>query len=72
MLGPTAQTCIRLIREEYDMAEPEAKLLFENVWIYTFGIGALCATGVCHFTEEKLGEMLSSEFQAMMLLVKSK
>lgn len=48
------------------------QLLFENVWIYTFGVGALCATRVCHFSEEKLGQMLSTEFQAMMLLVKSK
>ena len=71
-LGPTAETCIGLIRKEYDMSEQEAKLLFENVWIYTFGIGALCATRVCHFSEEKLGQMLSTEFQAMMLLVKSK
>lgn len=71
-LGPTAQTCIGLIREEYDLSEEQAKLLFENVWIYTFGIGALCATRVCRFSEERLGEMLSIEFQAMMLLVKSK
>ncbi len=71
-LGPTAETCIGLIQKEYGMNEKEAKLLFENVWIYTFGVGALCATRVCHFSEEKLGQMLSTEFQAMMLLVKSK
>lgn len=71
-LGPTAEICIGLIRKEYDMNEAEAKLLFENVWIYTFGIGALCATRVCRFSEEELGRMLSTEFQAMMLLVKSK
>lgn len=70
-LGPTAETCIALIRETYSLSETEARLLFENVWIYTFGVGALCATRVCHFSEEKLGEMLSTEFQAMMLLVKS-
>ena len=34
--------------------------------------GALCATRVCRFSEEKLGQMLSVESQAMMLLVKSK
>ena len=34
--------------------------------------GALCATQVCRFSEEKLGQMLSVESQAMMLLVKSK
>ena len=70
-LGPTAETCIALIRETYSLSETEAMLLFENVWIYTFGVGALCATRVCHFSEEKLGEMLSTEFQAMMLLVKT-
>ena len=71
-LGPTAEACIGLIRDEYDMSVAEAKLLFENVWIYTFGVGALCATRMCQFSEKKLGEMLSTEFQAMMLFVKSK
>lgn len=71
-LGPTAETCIQMIQKEYDMGEDEAKLLFENVWIYTFGVGALCATRVCQFSETKLGQMLSTEFQAMMLLVKSR
>ena len=71
-LGPTAETCIRLIQEEYAMREADARLLFENVWIYTFGVGALCATRMCQFSEEKLGQMLSTEFQAMMLLVKSR
>lgn len=71
-LGPTAEICIRLITEEYGMSEQEAKLLFENVWIYTFGVGALCATRVCSLSEERLGQMLPVEFQAMMMLVKSK
>ena len=70
-LGPTAGACIALIRDEYGMSEDEAKLLFENVWIYTFGVGALCAMRVCRFSEEKLAEMLSVEFRAMMMLVKS-
>lgn len=70
-LGPAAETCIALIREEYGMSEADARLLFENVWIYTFGVGALCATRVCHFSEEELGRMLSTELQAMMLLVKA-
>ena len=70
-LGSTAEICIRSIQETYRLTEAEAKLLFENVWIYTFGIGALCATRMCQFSEERLGEMLSTEFQAMMLLVKT-
>ena len=69
-LVPTAETCVALIQKEHGMSEADARLLFENVWIYTFGVGALCATRVCRFSEEKLGQMLSTEFQAMMLLVK--
>lgn len=70
-LGPTAETCIALIQHEYNMSKDDAKLLFENVWIYTFGVGALCATRVCRFSEERLGQMLSTEFRAMLLLLKS-
>lgn len=47
------------------------KKLFENVWIYTFGVGALCAAGACRFTEEQIGQMLTTEFQAMLRLVRT-
>lgn len=70
-LGTTADICIEAIEKDYELSASDAKLLFENVWIYTFGVGALCATRVCHFSEERVGHMLSTQFQAMMLLVKS-
>lgn len=70
-LGPTAEICIEAIENDYNLSKADAKMLFENVWIYTFGVGALCATRVCHFSEEQVGKMLSTEFQAMMLLVKA-
>lgn len=70
-LGITAEICMESIREDYKLNRDEAKMLFENLWIYTFGVGALCATGVCRFSQERLGEMLSTEFQAIMMLIKS-
>ena len=69
-LGSTAETCIQSLRNAHGLTEAESRLLFETVWIYTFGIGALCATGTCRFSEQRLGEMLSTEFQAMLLFVK--
>ena len=69
-LGPTAETCIQSLRNAHGLTEAESRLLFETVWIYTFGIGALCATGTCRSSEQRLGEMLSTEFQAMLLFVK--
>lgn len=66
-LDSTAQTCVALMCEEYGLSESEAKRLFENVWIYTFGVGALCAMRVCNFSEEQIGQMLSTQFQAVLL-----
>lgn len=69
-LGPTATACIELLCRAYDLSVPDARALFENVWIHTFGMGALCATGVCRFSEEQVSSMLTTEFQAMLTLIK--
>lgn len=70
-LGSVATDCIELLCKEYALTAHQAKLLFENVWVFTFGVGTLCATRVCNFSEEELSNMLTTEFNAMMLLVKS-
>lgn len=69
ILGPTATQCLDAIQAEYGLTEAQARVVFENVWIYTFGVGALCATKVCHFRQEELGQMLTTEFQAMLRYV---
>lgn len=68
ILGQTAQTCIDAVCQDYGLLQTEAKQLFENVWIYTFGVGVLCATGMCRFSIEQLDQMLSVNFHANMLL----
>lgn len=72
LLGDTADRCIQAIKEDYGLTAQEAKELFENVWIYTYGIGTLCATGVCRFTEEELSRLLTGQFQAVMGLIRGK
>lgn len=69
-LGKTADECISDIRNDYCLDESEAQRLFESMWIYTFGIGALCAMRVCVFSEEELSAMLSYEFEALLLSAK--
>lgn len=71
ILGDVAQQCIDIIMRDYELAEQDAKTLFEHVWIHTFGIGALCATGTCRFTKERISEMLTQDFMAMMIMMKS-
>lgn len=71
-LDTTALKAVEAIESEYKLRHDEAMKLFENIWIYTFGMGALCARGVCKFSEERLSEMLTEEFTSLMLLIVSK
>ena len=70
-LGSVADECLDVLQKDYDLSKDNAKTLFEHVWIHTFGIGALCATGVCDFSHEQIAEMLTQDFTAMMLMMKS-
>ena len=71
-LGSVADECLDVLQKDYDLSKDSAKTLFEHVWIHTFGIGALCATGVCDFSHEQIAEMLTQDFTAMMMLMKSR
>lgn len=70
-LGPVADESLDAIQHTYNLSLSDAKTLFEHTWIHTFGIGALCATGMCHFTQEQISHMLTQDFTAMMTLLKS-
>lgn len=70
-LGDVAQMCVDVIQRDYGLSQDDAKALFEHVWIHTFGIGALCATGMCRFSQEKIIQMLGQDFMAMLLYAKS-
>ena len=70
-LGSLADECLNVLQKDYDLSKADAKTLFEPVWIHTFGIGALCATGVCDFSHEQIAQMLTQDFTAMMMLMKS-
>ena len=70
-LGCLADECLDVLQKDYDLELDNAKTLFEHVWIHTFGIGALCATGMCDFSKEQIAQMLTQDFTAMMMLMKS-
>ena len=69
-LGPMAEHCVAAIRRDYALSDEDARLLFEHMWIYTFGLGTLCAGGA-RFSQERLQEMLSTSFRALLLLARA-
>ena len=71
-LGSVAEECLDVLQKDYDLNQQNARALFEHVWIHTFGIGVMCATGMCNFSHEQIAEMLTQDFTAMMMLMKEK
>ena len=69
-LGPTRDLCIDAIIRDYSLTSDEAKPFFEHMWVYTYGLAVLCATGMCHFDEETICVMLGREFMGMLSLIK--
>ncbi len=69
-LGDVVGECLDVIQKDYGLTGKDAKDLFEHTWIHTFGIGTLCATGVCDFSKDEISEMLTRDFTAMLTLLK--
>lgn len=70
-LGEIAPLCVEVIQRDYGLDYENAMLLFKQIWIFTYGVGALIATGMCRFGMEEIQDMLSSEFVGMLMLAKS-
>lgn len=70
-LGDMATLSVEVIQRDYELSYENAKLLFKHNWINTYAIGALIATGVCRFGTDEIQDMLSREFVAMLMLIKS-
>lgn len=65
-LGPAAKEAIASMQAQYALNPDAARMLFEQIWIFTYGVSALCATGMCRFTDEELSEMITREFSGIL------
>ena len=70
-LGTMSEVSIALIRRDYQLSEEEARTLFVQMWVHTFGLGALCAMKVCDFSEEEIAEKLGQVFGGLLTMLRS-
>lgn len=69
-LNDTAALCMKTLQEDYQLTASQAELLFQQMWIDTFGMAALCAMRVCRFSEEEISRRLTFTFRALLIQVK--
>ena len=70
-LGDIYEVCIGLIKKDYGMSDEHARLIFDQMWTMAYGLGVMCATGVCDLSEEETGRRLGVAFAGMVMLIKS-
>ena len=58
----------KLIKISTNLDEKEIKDFHTKMWIFTHGIATLVANNTVHLEEKQIKELLSNEFQALMLL----
>ncbi|MCI8464810.1 MAG: WHG domain-containing protein [Lachnospiraceae bacterium] len=58
------------IQDEYKICKSSAKKLYHHLWIYTHGIASLCATKMCHFTDEEISTMITEVFMSILKKIK--
>ena len=54
------------ITHNYPVSNETAIDLYRHLWIYSHGIATLCATSMCSFTGEEIGEMITEVFKALL------
>ncbi len=64
-------TDLRIIMRDYHATRAQAEHLFRQMWIYTYGLCALCAAGVCTFSEEEIAGQLGEVFRGMIFVLTS-
>ena len=69
--GGAPEGFIGFITKAHGISEEDARVLFQNTWVFTYGLGMMCATGMCTFTEEEASEKLSQCFLSTLIFIKS-
>lgn len=71
LLGSTRGLCMEAISHDYGLDPKEANAFFEHMWVFTYGLAVLCATGMCRLEENEINVILGREFMGMMALMKN-
>ena len=62
---------LAIITRDYHATPEQAEQLFTQMWIYTYGLCVLIATGVCDFTQEEIARRLGETFQGAVYVIRS-
>ena len=66
MIDENYEEILQSVQKPYGLKREQAKRLYQHLWIYTHGIGTLCATKVCYFSHEEIEKMMTEIFISLL------
>lgn len=60
------EVILQSVQKPYGLKREQAKRLYQHLWIYTHGIGTLCATQVCYFSDAEIEKMITEIFISLL------
>lgn len=66
-----AKECLAQTESEFDMSDDQAMFIYAQMWPFVCGLAQLCSRNPEFYNDECVSRMLSTQFQALKMLVKS-
>ena len=63
--------CLKRIEPHFGLSSEQSGFIFRQIWPFACGLAGLCNRAPGLYTEEMVSQMLSNQFQALLMLVKS-
>ena len=60
-----------MLMRDYGLSADDADFLFNQFWIYTFGVCVLITNGTLTLSNAAINKLLTDEFKAQYVLIKS-
>lgn len=66
-----AKDCLVQTKSSFEVTEEQALFIYAQIWPFVCGLAQLCNKNTEIYTDECISRMLSTQFQALMMLTKS-
>lgn len=66
-----AQECLKQTGETFNLTPEQSEQIFEQEWTFACGLAMLCNRNPEEYPDERISQMLSTQFMSQLILIKS-
>lgn len=71
MIDDNSSQILEAVKKGFGLDDTMAQKIYQDLWIFTYGIASLCATKVCRLGEVEISEMLDDVFIGILQKMKA-